>query len=159
MRRGPRAAAVAGVLSGAPSTLHALATGGDVLAATRAAGTLLPGGRPGTARGAVAHVVLTAGWTAVLAAVHGRRPFGALGGAAAGLAIAVLDLEVVGRRYPAVRALPRWPQYADHLAFGALVGVLLRRGWSRSPRNERSGGCPLLSGRVCGLSLTAGQSS
>ncbi|HEX6345292.1 hypothetical protein [Umezawaea sp.] len=126
MTRAPRAAVVAGVLSGVPSTLHALATGGDVLAATRAAGTLLPGRRASAARGVVAHALLTAGWTAVLAAVHRRRPFGALGGAVAGLAVAVLDLEVVGRRYPAVRALPRGPQYADHLAFGALVGTTLR---------------------------------
>ncbi|MFD9739470.1 hypothetical protein [Umezawaea sp. NPDC059074] len=127
MNRALRAGVVAGVLSGAPSTVHALATGGDVLAATRAAGTLLPGRRSPALRGALAHVVITAGWTAVLAAVHRRRPFGVVGGAVAGLGIAVLDLEVVGRRYPAIRALPRWPQYADHLAFGALVGGLLRR--------------------------------
>ncbi|HWO63264.1 MAG TPA: hypothetical protein VNO31_24840 [Umezawaea sp.] len=123
MTRVPWTAVVAGVLSGAPSTLHALATGGDVLAATRAAGTLLPGGHASVARGAVAHVVLTAGWTAVLAAVHRRRPFGVIGGALAGLLIAVLDLEAVGRWYPAVRALPKAPQYADHFAFGALVGA------------------------------------
>lgn len=141
MTRVLRAAVVAGVLSGAPSTLHALATGGDVLAATRAAGTLLPGRRASVVRGAVAHVLLTAGWTAVLAALHRRRPFGAVGGAVAGLVIAVLDLEVVGRRYPAVRALPRGPQYADHLAFGALVGALL------SPVRRETNG-PLLSCRV-----------
>jgi len=125
--RALRAGVVAGVLSGVPSTVHALATGGDVLAATRAAGTLLPGHRSPVLRGALAHVVVTAGWTAVLAVVHRRRPFGVVGGAVAGLGIAVLDLEVVGRRYPAIRALPRWPQYADHVAFGALVGGLLRR--------------------------------
>ncbi len=126
MSRVQRAAVVAGVLSGVPSTLHALATGGDVLAATRAAGTLLPGRRATVVRGAVAHLVLTAGWTAVLAAVHRRWPFGVVGGAVAGLAVAVLDLETAGRRYPAIRALPRAPQYADHLAFGALVGAVLR---------------------------------
>ena len=45
------ATAIAAVLSGAPSTAHALATGADPLAAARAAGPILPGGRPGRARG------------------------------------------------------------------------------------------------------------
>ena len=39
VRRILRAAVVAGALSGAPSTVHALATGRDVLASSRAAGT------------------------------------------------------------------------------------------------------------------------
>ncbi|NBH06149.1 hypothetical protein GTY80_23250, partial [Amycolatopsis sp. SID8362] len=57
------------MVSGIPSTAHALLTGGDVLAATRAAGTLVPRrrDRPGVAAGLVAHVLITAGWTGVLA--------------------------------------------------------------------------------------------
>jgi hypothetical protein len=27
-----------------------------------------------------------------------------------------------------IRALPVWPQVADHLAFGAVAGAVLRRG-------------------------------
>lgn len=130
-----KAGLVAAILSGAPSTLHALATKTDVLAATRAAGSLL--GRPTITRGALAHVAISAGWTAVLTAVHHRRPLTAGTGALAGLAIAALDLEVVGRRYPAIRALPRWPQWADHIAFGALVGGLLA--WERSARGTPVG--------------------
>ncbi|WP_433273470.1 hypothetical protein ACQPZF_19150 [Actinosynnema sp. CS-041913] len=114
----------AAALSGVPSTVHALLTGRDALAATRAAGAVL--GRPGLARGVLAHVGVSAGWTAVLAAVDRRWALGAVGGAVAGAVIAVVDLEVVGRRWPAVRALPRGPQWADHLAFGALVGASLR---------------------------------
>jgi hypothetical protein len=55
-----------------------------------------------------------------------------VGGAACGLAIATLDLGVLGRRFPEVRSLPLWPQIADHAAFGAVVGWALRRGqvWS-----------------------------
>ncbi|TDD70073.1 hypothetical protein E1262_10950 [Jiangella aurantiaca] len=120
-----RVAAVAAVLSGLPSTAYAAVTGGDVLASTRAAGTLLPGrrSRPSVAGGVVAHVVVSAGWTAVLFAVARRRPLGVAGGLAAGAAIAALDLELIGRRYPAIRTLPRGPQWLDHLAFGAVVGA------------------------------------
>lgn len=123
-----RAALVTGIFSGAPSTLHALVTGGDLLAATRAAGTLLPGRRerPGIIAGAVAHVALTAWWVGVLALVTRRRRLGPWRGALAGAAIAGLDLGVIApRRAPAIAALPQGPQWADHLAFGALAGAQL----------------------------------
>ncbi len=53
---------------------------------------------------------------------------GVLGGAVAGLVIAALDLGVIGRRYPEIRALPRVPQVLDHVAFGVLVVPRSRRG-------------------------------
>ena len=110
---------VAAVFSGVPSTVHTLATGGDVLESTRAAGTLL--GRRSVVRGAVAHLAISGFWTWVLlrAGAAGRPVRGAVGG----LAITALDLGVVGRRYPDVAALPTWPQVADHVAFGVLVSV------------------------------------
>jgi hypothetical protein len=122
---------VAGVVSGLPSTLVALVRGDDVLAATRAAGTLVPGrrDRPGLVAGAVVHAGLSVWWTVVLTAVLRRVRGGALLGTVGGAAIAALDLGVVARRYPAVRALPPAPQWADHLAFGAVVGV-----WARGSR-------------------------
>jgi hypothetical protein len=122
----PKRLVVAGVLSGSPSTLHALVRGGDVLAATRAAGTLVPGrrDRPSALAGAAVHLVLTAWWSTVLGAVV-RRVGGGVGtGIIGGAAIAALDLGVVARRYPAIRALPQGPQWADHLLFGAVVGRL-----------------------------------
>ncbi len=61
-----------------------------------------------------------------LAAALPRRHT-ALWGAAAGVAIAAGDLGLVGRRVPPIRALPVVPQVADHLAYGAVVGVVL---WS-----------------------------
>jgi hypothetical protein len=115
------ASAVAGTLSGAPSTAHALATGGGVLTAARAAGELL--GRPGLVRGAVAHVGLSVGWAAVLGVVLPSAHQVAWG-AAAGLAIAGLDLGLAEHRFPAIAALPRGGQVADHVAYGALVGVV-----------------------------------
>jgi hypothetical protein len=45
----------------------------------------------------------------------------------AGLGIATLDLAVIGRRIPAIRALPQGRQWADHVAYGLAVGVELRR--------------------------------
>jgi hypothetical protein len=48
-------------------------------------------------------------------------------GALAGLAVAGLDLGVLGRRWPRIRALPTVPQVGDHVAFGALVGAVLSR--------------------------------
>jgi len=122
-----QAGAIAAVVSGIPSTTHALLTGGDILAATRAAGTLLPGrrDRPGIIAGLIAHVVVSAAWTGVLTTIARHRRLGAGGGAVAGLAIAALDLGIAARAYPAVRALPRGPQILDHLVFGVVTGALL----------------------------------
>ncbi|KOV85458.1 hypothetical protein ADL03_12105 [Nocardia sp. NRRL S-836] len=125
---------MAAVASGLPSTLHALATGADPLQATKAAASLAPLARqrPGSAtlagtplRGAIVHVAVSAWWSFVLTRLRVR---GVLGGAVAGLLIAALDLEVIGRRYPEVRALPRVPQWLDHVAFGVLVVPRSSRG-------------------------------
>jgi hypothetical protein len=124
-----RAAVVGGVLSGVPSALHAALTHRPPLESTRAAGTLL--GRPSVPRGLVAHAAVTVWWTCVLAVALPRRRAAAWG-AAAGLGIGLLDLGVVaGRRSPAIAALPRWPQLADHVAFGALAGAVLGTGGRR----------------------------
>jgi hypothetical protein len=131
-REGALAGLVAAVVSGAPSTAIALALGEDPLEATLAAGSLLLSRERRRSRLLAAavptHLALSLGWGAVLGVVLPRRravPLGAL----AGLAIAALDLGVVGRRHRRVRALRTLPQVADHLAFGAVVGaVLARRG-------------------------------
>ena len=125
--RGLLAGAVAGLVSGAPSTAAALLTGRDPLEAARAAGTLV--GSPTLGAGAAVHAVVSLGWGLVLSAVAPRRHL-PLSGAAAGLAIAALDLGVVARRFPRLRALPVLPQVADHVAYGAAVGSVLS--WSRS---------------------------
>ena len=124
-------AAVAGAASsGAPSTAHALATGGHPLEAARAAGTLVvpsASSTPALLVGAgVAHGAISLWWAAVLAVVLPRRGTAAWG-AAAGIAIAALDLGVIGRRIPAIRALAVGPQVADHVAFGVVVGAVLAR--------------------------------
>jgi hypothetical protein len=120
----PRRVVLAAVVSGVPSTVSALVRGDDVLAATRAAGTLVPGrrDRPGLVAGVLAHAVLSLWWGVVLTRVVRRLGGGAVTGALAGAVVAAFDLGVVGRRYPAIRALPSVPQWADHLVFGAVVG-------------------------------------
>jgi len=125
---GLAAGAVAAVLSGAPSTLHALATRSSPLEATLAAGSLLlPRERRALALVLAAvpvHLALSLGWAILLAAVLPRRRT-ATWGILASLAIAALDLGVVGRRHPRIRALALMPQVLDHVAFGATVGAVL----------------------------------
>ena len=124
------AAAVGATLSGLPSTVYAIAKGRPILEATEAAGSILLPEEASTARlvvsAAVVHTGLSTFWAGVIAGVlpeRAPRTFGAL----LGLTIGVLDLVVVGRRWPRIRALPSLPQLADHVAFGALVGHVLAR--------------------------------
>ncbi len=131
------AGGVAAVVSGAPSTLHALVVGSSPLEATLAAGTLvLPRERrplPLLLAAVPAHTAISLGWGVVLAhALPPRRTVGA--GAFAGLAIAALDLGAAGRRFARVRALPVGPQVADHLLYGAVVGAIVAR--RRAVRGE-----------------------
>jgi hypothetical protein len=121
-----RAATAAAAFSGIPSTAHAVLTGRDPLEATLAAGTILLPNETRRLRLVAAavpvHLALSLGWTIVLDRTGVR---GAARGALAGLAIAVLDLRVAGRRFPRIRALPVLPQLADHAAFGAVAASLL----------------------------------
>lgn len=114
--------------------MHSLATGRSPVDALRAAGTLLlADAAPPSAQaaaGVVAHGAISLGWGVVLAAVLPRRQ-AVVWGALAGLAIAGLDLGVLGRRWPRIRALPTVPQVADHVAFGALVGAVFSRAGRR----------------------------
>ena len=84
-------------------------------------------GKRSLPRGLAAHAAITLWWTAVLAAVlPRRRPV--IEGTVAGLAIAALDLGVIGRRYPAIRELDAMPQVLDHIAFGVVAAKALDGG-------------------------------
>jgi hypothetical protein len=124
------AAAVAALVSGAPSTAHALLTRTNPLEASLAAGTLLLPHEQRPSRllpaAAAAHAALSLGWAVVLAAVLPRRRT-LVPAAAAGLAIAALDLGVVGRRVPRIRELALVPQILDHVAYAVTVGAVLER--------------------------------
>jgi hypothetical protein len=124
-----RAGLIAAAVSGAPSTIHAVATGRDPLQATYAAGSLLRPNEHRRARLVAAaipvHLAISLGWAVVLAAVLPRRRT-AVAGVVAGVAIAALDLVLVGRRFERIRELPVGPQVADHVLYGMTVGALLR---------------------------------
>jgi len=119
---GVAAGAVAAVVSGAPSSVTCLVSGRSMLEAVRAAGSLV--GSPTIAAGAAVHAAVSLVWGVVLAAALPRRKL-VVWGAVAGGAIAVVDLLIVGRRVPRIRALPLLPQVADHVAYGAVVGAVL----------------------------------
>jgi hypothetical protein len=124
------AAGLAGaVVSGFPSTLWTLLEGGDPLEGGRALGrVLLPHERRTPVlllAGAPVHLALSVGWAGVLGAVLPPRHEPALA-TAAGLGIAALDLALLGRFFGPIAALPQGRQWADHVAFGLSVGVVLR---------------------------------
>ena len=127
---GIAAGGVAAVLSGIPSSVIAMARGDDPLEATAAAGSILVSDESGTllrlAAAVPVHVAISLGWGVILSALLPRRATIAWG-AAAGLCIAALDLGVVGRRFGSIAALPLGPQIADHIAYGAVVGAVLRK--------------------------------
>jgi hypothetical protein len=131
------AGSVAAVASGIPSTAHALLTGRSPLEASLAAGTLLlPHERRWTRllpAAIAAHALLSLGWACALAAILPRRRT-IEAAVLAGPAIAALDLGVVGRRFPRIRALPLLPQVLDHVAYAVTVAAVLRV--RRGPRRE-----------------------
>ncbi|HET9422840.1 MAG TPA: hypothetical protein VFO49_16990 [Nocardioides sp.] len=145
IRVGLVAGTVGAIAGGIPSTAHALVTGRDPLEASYAAGAILLPHEERRGRllmsAAVAHGAISLFWGVVLARVlPRRRPV--LAGAAAGLAIAAVDLGTVGRRIERIRTLPLGPQLADHAVYGAAVGAVIAR--ARTPwLNRRGGGaCP-----------------
>jgi hypothetical protein len=124
------AAGLAGAACSAlPSTAWALLRGDDVLEGARAVGVMvLPHERRTPVlliTAGTVHLGISLAWSAVIAAVLPRRAEPGWGVAGA-LAIAALDLAVIGRRIPAIRALPQGRQWADHAAYGLTVGLVLR---------------------------------
>lgn len=132
-RRVIEATLVAATFSGLPSTLHAAverrslrSAAGYVYHATRAVGTLVPPGRPGFGRGVLVHLAISMLCGEALARSLPRdHPIE--WGAAAGLVIGTINVGVIGRSFPAIRALPLVPQIADNVMFGAVFAVTLDR--------------------------------
>lgn len=121
------AGGVAAVVSGAPSTAYSLVSDRSPLEATVAAGSLVAPHAGKSLRLAAAvpvHLALSLGWGVLLAHVLPRKR-ATRWGALAGLGIAAVDLGIVGRRLPEIEALPKLPQVADHVAYGATVGLVL----------------------------------
>ncbi len=129
MRSGVLQAGLVGaVVSGFPSTVWTLLEGGDPAEGGRALGKVLLPREERTlvllVAGAPVHLALSLGWAGVLAAVLPERDEPLLG-AAGGVAIAALDLAVLGRFFGPIAQLPQGRQWADHAAFGLAVGLVL----------------------------------
>lgn len=125
-----RAWLMATIFSGAPSTLWALFTGTDPLEATRAAGAMVvPIDTPLPAllaAAALVHLTVSTFWTFVFARWLPIRHT-ALWSIGASAGVALLDLRIIAPLlFPAVAALPFWPQFADHLMWGACLGGTLQ---------------------------------
>ena len=124
---------LATLLSGTPSTLYALLTGGDVMEATRAAGAMV--GRPDSIiAAATVHFAVSAFWALLLwwLLPYRRTPLWAV---LASAGIAVLDLKLIAPLlFPEVAALAFWPQFADHLMWGACYSVGLSLARPRATR-------------------------
>jgi hypothetical protein len=132
-RRIVEATAVAAVFGGAPSTLDALRRHRELRAAviyvrdaTRAIGALSPPGRPSFVRGAVIHVGISVLCGEALARTLPEQR-STIWGAGAGLALGLVNVGLIGRRFPAIAALPLAPQLADNVAFGALFAFVVDR--------------------------------
>lgn len=124
LRRVIFTAGVAGMLSGIPSTVITLARREPLLPPVRAAGALV--GRPSVPAGIAVHSAVSLGWTAVMS-VFGDRRQRMPAGIGWGLAIATIDLGLIGRHVPAIRSIPQLRQWLDHVAFGAIVTFVLPR--------------------------------
>ena len=130
------------LLSGLPSTLYALYRHEDVSEATRAAGAMLIS--PGSSMlelfqaAAVVHVGISFFWAALLVRFLPRRHV-VSSAIAAAIAIGLFDLRVIAPfMFPEVAKLAFWPQMADHVMWGASLGLALawrrRRFSRRAPR-------------------------
>jgi hypothetical protein len=121
--------AAATLSSGLPSTLYAIAMREDVSAATRAAGAMLLGAGASFAElflaAALVHVLVSFFWAAILVALLPRR-YTIMWAIVAAALIGVLDLAVIAPLFfPEVAALPFPQQMADHLMWGASLGIAL----------------------------------
>jgi len=128
-----RAWLAATLLSGLPSTAWALATGGDISEATRAAGAMLLPGETSLAKlagaAALVHCTVSLFWALPLWRWLPRQATLEWALLAAVL-IALVDLKLIAPLFfPQVAALDFWPQLADHLMWGAAFGIAL--GWRR----------------------------
>jgi hypothetical protein len=143
MRSGTLTAGLAGaVWSGLPSTVWTLLEGGDVAEGGRAVGKVVLPREERTwvllAAGAPVHLALSFGWAGVLARVlpeHDEALLGVVGG----LAIAGLDLVLLGRFFGPIARLPQGRQWADHAAFGLCVGLVLQNRRHARDRDREEG--------------------
>lgn len=122
--------AAATLFSGLPSTVWALWTGSDPLEATWAAGAMLvpvtSGPRILFAAAVLVHLTVSLFWAVVFWLLLPRRRvllWSVLGSAG----VAIIDLGLIAPLlFPSIRGLAFGPQLADHLMWGACLGIVLQ---------------------------------
>jgi hypothetical protein len=118
----------AAVISGVPSTLYAGLRGRDPFEAVRAVASILvsPASSPTVTllSAALVHLAVSLVWTLVLRLTLPARNK-ILWATLVAVGIAIFDLRIIGRVFPLVHALDFWPQMADHLLWGTVVGSVL----------------------------------
>lgn len=83
------------------------------------------------AAAAVVHGCISMFWAVLLVIVLPRR-HAAVWSVAAACLIALLDLRLIAPEFfPSIARLEFWPQFADHVMWGALLGATLEYRWRR----------------------------
>jgi len=122
----------ASLFAAAPSLLYTLRRDGVLgatqygLRGTRAIAMLVPPGRPNVIVGAATHFGISAAFGQALGRFLPLRR-SPLWGAAAGAAMGLIGVGIIGRRFPAIRGLPFGRQIADNVAFGIIFAVVADR--------------------------------
>ena len=134
------AGAAGAVLSAVPSTTVTLLRRESLLDGAIAARSIVLRDEerrlPLLAAAVPVHLALSYGWAVPMAALLPRRAT-VPAAVAAALGIAALDLGLIARALPRIRALPQGRQWADHVAYGLVVGAVVRR-----RRLRRAAGAP-----------------
>ena len=120
---------MATVFSGAPSTLYFFVTSADLWLPIQAVGTtMLPADSSAWSillAAGVIHCAVSMFWAVIVAGAAPAKHVVAFAMSASAL-IAVLDLRIIAPAlFPDVANLSFWPQFADHLAWGMLLGMTL----------------------------------
>ena len=124
------AGGLAGLVGAIPSTVYLLVTGGNVFASVNALAAMVAGNElpvlHSVAVATAVHITLSFFWASVLVTLLPLRA-PVVGALVASAIITILDLKVIAPHYFAeAAALAFVPQLADHLAWGATVGAVLR---------------------------------
>ena len=131
-RRILEATLAASLFGAAPSLLNAARQGGlrgswrHGVRATRAIATLVPPGEPNLLVGAATHFAVSVALGQALGRFLPIRR-STLWGAAAGAAMGLVGVGLLGRRSAAIRDLPFGPQLADNVAFGVIFALVADR--------------------------------
>jgi hypothetical protein len=131
IRTNARAAILAGFAGGIPSTLYAIASGGDWLESMNAVAAIVNAENPSivwrVSVAAAIHFTISFVFASTLLAILPHRRT-LLWASACGAVIAVIDLLLLAPiLFHEIAAPSFWPQLADHVVWGVVVGAFAAR--------------------------------